>query len=103
MDSVHTAVYCVYTSVYSKFLIPLLFQYRESKAVKQEDTAGVKTLLLKFTRDIVAGMKYLSCKGFIHRDLAARNILISEGLTAKVTETNSVEFTACIHINSYDT
>lgn len=46
----------------------------------------MKTLLLKFTRDIVAGMKYLSCKGFIHRDLAARNILISEGLTARVTE-----------------
>ena len=41
--------------------------------------------LLRFCKEIAAGMKYLAGKGFIHRDLAARNILVSEEKTCKVT------------------
>ena len=41
-------------------------------------------VLLKFCREVAAGMAYLNGKGFIHRDLAARNILVSEAATCKV-------------------
>ena len=40
--------------------------------------------LLRFCKEIAAGMKYLAGKGFVHRDLAARNILVSEEKTCKV-------------------
>jgi len=40
--------------------------------------------LLKFCRQIVAGMVYLSQKGFVHRDLAARNILLDAANNCKV-------------------
>ena len=41
-------------------------------------------VLLKFCREVAAGMAYLNGKGFVHRDLAARNILVSEAATCKV-------------------
>ena len=41
-------------------------------------------VLLKFCKEIAAGMAYLSGKRFVHRDLAARNILVSERCTCKV-------------------
>ena len=41
-------------------------------------------MLLKFCREIAAGMTYLSGKKFIHRDLAARNVLVSKDTTCKV-------------------
>ena len=41
-------------------------------------------MLLKFCREIAAGMAYLCSKGFVHRDLAARNILVSETAICKV-------------------
>ena len=43
-------------------------------------------VLLKFCKEIAAGMAYLSGKRFVHRDLAARNILVSETATCKVHE-----------------
>ena len=44
----------------------------------------LQTMFLRFAREIAAGMKYLSRKGFIHRDLAARNVLVTECHTCKV-------------------
>jgi len=41
-------------------------------------------MLLKFCKEIAAGMTYLSGKRFVHRDLAARNILMSEKCVCKV-------------------
>ena len=41
-------------------------------------------VLLKFCKEIAAGMAYLSGKRFVHRDLATRNILVSETITCKV-------------------
>ena len=46
--------------------------------------AKLPLILLKFCKEIAAGMTYLSGKQFIHRDLAARNILVSENITCKV-------------------
>ena len=46
--------------------------------------------LLRFCKEIAAGMKYLAGKGFVHRDLAARNILVSEEKTCKVIQLESL-------------
>ncbi|XP_065841250.1 uncharacterized protein [Oscarella lobularis] len=45
---------------------------------------GTEKKLLKWTKEIAAGMKYLSKKGFVHRDLAARNVMLNENLVAKI-------------------
>ncbi|XP_038061347.1 tyrosine-protein kinase ABL1-like [Patiria miniata] len=42
--------------------------------------------LVKFALDVAKGMEHLAKAGVIHRDLASRNILLSEGLTAKVSD-----------------
>ena len=46
----------------------------------------VPPLLLKFSREVAAGMNYLATKGFVHRDLAARNILLTEQEVCKVVD-----------------
>ncbi|XP_057280579.1 tyrosine-protein kinase receptor UFO-like, partial [Pezoporus wallicus] len=42
--------------------------------------------LLRFLRDIAAGMEYLSLRSFIHRDLAARNCMLDEHLRVLVAD-----------------
>ena len=49
--------------------------------------AKLPLMLLKFCKEIAAGMVYLSGKRFIHRDLAVRNILVSENVICKVSYT----------------
>ena len=41
---------------------------------------------IKFAQGIASGMSHLHTEGIIHRDLATRNILLSEGLTPKISD-----------------
>jgi len=50
----------------------------------------VPPLLLKFAREIAAGMNYLANQGFVHRDLAARNVLLTEQEVCKVISRHTV-------------
>ena len=56
------------------------YQYRNGITAH----AKLPLILLKFCKEIAAGMTYLSGKQFVHRDLAARNILVSEKIVCKV-------------------
>ncbi|XP_065896150.1 ephrin type-A receptor 4a-like isoform X2 [Dysidea avara] len=57
-------------------------QPRNGKPIREE----MPLVLLKFCREIAAGMTYLSGKKFIHRDLAARNVLVSKDTTCKIAD-----------------
>ena len=59
--------------------------FRQNKMNIKTSLSGLPNLLMRFCRDIAAGMNYLASKSFVHRDLAARNILFSSQLTCKVT------------------
>ena len=63
-----------------------IFNYFLALYCRPGELAGPEwpQLLLDFCKHVVAGMEYLSSKGFIHRDLAARNILVSEEKVCKV-------------------
>ena len=51
---------------------------------RTQESIQLPLLLLKFCKEIAAGMTYLSGKQFVHRDLAARNVLVSEKCICKV-------------------
>ncbi len=57
-----------------------LYAYLHSDA--QIDAAQT----IRFAKGIASGMSHLHTEGIIHRDLAARNILLSEGLTPKISD-----------------
>jgi serine/threonine protein kinase len=57
-----------------------LYAYLHSDA--QIDAAQT----MRFAKGIASGMSHLHTEGIIHRDLAARNILLSEGLTPKISD-----------------
>ena len=69
-----------YSPLTSTYMFILLYSVMEGEEVP--DT--VPPLLLKFARDIAAGMNYLANKGFVHRDLTARNVLLTEQDICKV-------------------
>ncbi|XP_065893685.1 CUB and sushi domain-containing protein 1-like isoform X2 [Dysidea avara] len=62
----------------------LLIELRPSDEVITH--AKLPIVLLKFCKEIAAGMTYLNGKKFVHRDLAARNILVSEKCTCKIAD-----------------
>ena len=61
-----------------------LKSYLQTIAVSSKGTKGKQSMLLRFSKEIAAGMDYLSQKSFVHRDLAARNLLLNHALTCKV-------------------
>ncbi|XP_065899776.1 uncharacterized protein [Dysidea avara] len=62
----------------------LLIELRPSDEVISH--VKLPIVLLKFCKEIAAGMTYLNGKKFVHRDLAARNILVSEKCTCKIAD-----------------
>ena len=50
------------------------------------DKLQIQNLLLKFSREIAAGMQHLAEKKFIHRDLAARNVLVAKDMSVRVAD-----------------
>ncbi len=62
-----------------------LRSYLQTFVTDSGGTEGKQPLFLRFSKEIAAGMNYLSQKSFVHRDLAARNILLNHSLTCKVS------------------
>ena len=57
-----------------------MYDYLHGDAVVDDDQK------IKFAKGIASGMSHLHTEGIIHRDLATRNILLSEGLTPKISD-----------------
>ena len=71
--------YCLRSSKLS--VVVVVFVHSEEVSAEIKD---VRVFFVKACREVAAGMRYLSRKGFVHRDLAARNVLISESCVCKV-------------------
>ena len=66
------------------FIGNVIATFLNGSGIKFEDFQEAHHMFLKFSREIAAGMAYLSGKSFVHRDLAARNVLLNKYLTCKV-------------------
>lgn len=50
------------------------------------DIALEQHISLKLALDVARGMAHISNHRFVHRDLAARNVLVTDDMTAKITD-----------------
>ena len=53
--------------------------------LRERNSSELERTFLQFSKQIAAGMKYLSKKSFVHRDLAARNVLLDDVFNCKVS------------------
>ena len=74
--------YAIVSELMKLEMLEFLRMVRNSKI----DLNKLPPLLLRFCREIAAGMQYLASKRFIHRDLAARNILIANNYTIRIAD-----------------
>ena len=72
---------CIETVLKENLYLLCIFCYCRDIAITHEK---LPIVLLKFCKDITAGMTYLSGIKFVHRDLAARNILLTDKYVCKV-------------------
>ena len=56
------------------------------KKCREKEQTRLPREFLRFSREIAAGMVYLSKKSFVHRDLAARNILLDDRMSCKASQ-----------------
>ena len=77
-----TEPYMIVTELMHTELLKFLISIRDSTL----QHSVMCSLFLNLSRQIAAGMTYLSSKHFIHRDLAARNVLIAKDLTCRIAD-----------------
>ena len=58
-----------------------------SSYLKQSNNEQINDMqVLKWAKDISAGMSHLHKEQIVHRDLSARNLLLTETLSLKITD-----------------
>ena len=84
--------YMMVTELLKTELAELLLKFKALHTLNNTDGSvsvhklNLPPLLLKFSREISAGMEHLSEKHFIHRDLAARNVLVAKDLSCRIAD-----------------